>query len=42
MGERLPVLPPGRFVSEVQLGCNKEWDETAELQFDSYVESNDF
>ena len=36
-GEKLPVLPSGYHVSEMQLVYNEEWDETAELQSDSEI-----
>lgn len=41
IGESLPVLPSGYSISEGKLAYNEEWDETAELQSDSEVESND-
>ena len=42
IGESLPVLPSGYSISGGRLAYNEEWDETAELQSDSEVESNDF
>ena len=42
IGESLPVLPSGYSISQGRLTNNEEWDETAELQSDSELESNEF
>lgn len=35
ISQKLPILPPGYYVSEEQLAYNEQWDETTELQSDS-------
>lgn len=40
--EKLALLPLGYSVFERREGYNEDWDDTAELQLDSEVGSDDF